>query len=82
MNKEVFIKHGFIVSNKINNKYFYGYIDYLGEKILDIKYSEIIRIQDVNLNDEIYLVAVKDNKTGFYKNKKEIFKLEYEDIRI
>lgn len=82
MNKEVFIKHGFIVSNKINNKYFYGYIDYLGEKILDIKYSEIIRIQDVNLNDEIYLVAVKDNKSGFYKNKKEIFKLEYEDIRI
>ena len=82
MNKEVFIKHGFIVSNKINNKYFYGYINYLGEKILDIKYSEIIRIQDVNLNDEIYLVAVKDNKTGFYKNKKEIFKLEYEDIRI
>lgn len=82
MNKEVFIKHGFIVSNKINNKYFYGYIDYLGEKILDIKYSEIIRIQDSNLNDEIYLVAIKDNKSGFYKNKKEIFKLEYEDIRI
>ena len=34
------------------------------------------------LNDEIYLVAIKDNKSGFYKNKKEIFKLEYEDIRI
>ena len=82
MNKEVFIKHGFIVSNKINNKYFYGYIDYLGEKILDIKYSEIIRIQDVNLNDEIYIVATKDNKVGFYKNKKEILKQEYEDIRI
>ena len=82
MNKEVFIKHGFIVSNKINNKYFYGYIDYLGEKILDIKYSEIIRIQDSSLNDEIYLVTVKDNKAGFYKNKQEVLKQEFEDIRI
>lgn len=79
---EVFIKHGFIVANKINNKYFYGYINYLGEKILDVKYSEIVRIQDSNLNNEIYLVVTKDNKSAFYKNKKEILKQEYEDIRI
>ena len=77
----VFQKHGFIVSNKVNNKYYYGYINYLGEKILDTKYSEIIRIQDTNSKDDIYLIANSDVKSSFYKNKKEIIKSNYEDIQ-
>ena len=77
----VFQKHGFIVSNKVNNKYYYGYINYLGEKILDTKYSEIIRIQDTNSKDDIYLIANSDVKSSFYKNNKEIIKSNYEDIQ-
>ena len=77
----VFQKHGFIVSNKVNNKYYYGYINYLGEKLLDTKYSEIIRIQDTNSKDDIYLIANSDVKSSFYKNKKEIIKSNYEDIQ-
>ena len=77
----VFQKHGFIVSNKVNNKYYYGYINYLGEKLLDTKYSEIIRIQDTNSKDDIYLIANSDVKSSFYKNKKEIIKSDYEDIQ-
>lgn len=77
----VFQNHGFIVSNKISNKVYYGYISYLGEKLLDTKYSEIIRIQDNTLKDEVYLVAIKDSKSAVYKNKKEIIKCEYEDIQ-
>ena len=76
-----FPKHGFIVAKKINNKYYYGYINYLGKKILDVKFSEIIRIQDNSLKDDIYLVVANNGKVGFYKNKKEIIKLEYEDIQ-
>lgn len=74
-------KHGFIISNKVNNKYYYGYINYLGEKLLDTKYSEIIRIQDTNPKDDIYLIANSDVKSSFYKNKKEIIKSDYEDIQ-
>ena len=74
-------KHGFIISNKVNNKYYYGYINYLGEKLLDTKYSEIIRIQDTNTKDDIYLIANSDVKSSFYKNKKEIIKSDYEDIQ-
>lgn len=77
----VFQKHGFIVSNKVNNKYYYGYINYLGEKLLDTKYSEIIRIQDTNSKDDIYLIANSDVKSSFYKNNKEIIKSNYEDIQ-
>ncbi len=81
MKMAVFQKHGFIVSNKVNNKYYYGYINYLGEKLLDTKYSEIIRIQDTNSKDDIYLIANSDVKSSFYKNKKEIIKSDYEDIQ-
>lgn len=81
MKMAVFQKHGFIVSIKVNNKYYYGYINYLGEKLLDTKYSEIIRIQDTNSKDDIYLIANSDVKSSFYKNKKEIIKSDYEDIQ-
>ena len=77
----VFLNHGFIVSKKISNKLYYGYINYLGEKILDTKYSEVIRIQDNTLKDDIYIVAIKDSKSALYKNKKEIISQEYEDIK-
>ena len=81
MKNMVLLNHGFIVSKKISNKLYYGYINYLGEKILDTKYSEVIRIQDNTLKDDIYIVAIKDSKSALYKNKKEIISQEYEDIK-
>lgn len=82
MNKQQkLIKHGFIVSNKTNEGYRYGYIDYLGRKLLDAEYNEIARVQDSSLEDDIYLVAFKKGQVGLFKNKKILLDHEYEDIQ-
>lgn len=82
MNKTHFlVKHGFIVSNKTSEGYRYGYINYLGKEILETEYTEIARVQDTSLKDDIYLVALKKGQAGIYKNKKLLLKHEYEDIQ-
>ena len=42
-NDTKYIKSGFIVSNTTENGYRYGYINYSGEKTLDVEYNDIIR---------------------------------------
>ena len=75
-----FNKIGFIIGNKINEEYKLGYIDFKGNQILDIKYNQIERIQNISSNEDTYLVAFENGKAGFYKNKENIIKHEYEDI--
>ena len=68
-------KTGFIVKN--NNKY--GYISYNGNEMLSTKYNQISRIKYLNNND-IYLIAIEDEKAGLYKNKNCILQPQFEDI--
>lgn len=75
-----FDKIGFIVGEKADNYYKFGYINFNGKQILDVKYNQIERIQNTNKNEDTYLVAFEDGKAGFYKNKENIIKHEYEDI--
>jgi len=75
-----FNKIGFIIGEKIDDEYKFGYINFKGKQILDIKYNQIERIQNTSKNEDTYLVAFENNKAGFYKNKENILKHEYEDI--
>ena len=75
-----FDKIGFIVGEKVDNYYKFGYINFKGKQILDVRYNQIERIQNANKNEDTYLVAIENGKAGFYKNNKNIIKHEYEDI--
>ncbi len=74
-----YTKSGFIVINKTENGYKYGYISYIGKKILDTKYNDIERIQVQNEN-EIYLIASNNGKYGLYKKNKKILDNDYQEI--
>ena len=73
-------KSGFIVGNLKNNSYVYGYLDCKGKKVLDVQFNQIERIENKDKNDNIYIVAFKDEKAGFYIGNKNVVKHEYEDI--
>lgn len=73
-------KSGFIVGKKTDSGYRYGYINCSGKKVLDNKYNQIERIQNINKTDDIYLVAFENGRAGFYKNNKNVIKHDYEDI--
>ena len=70
-------KSGFIVSNTTNDGYRYGYINYTGKKILDVKYNELNRISEL---DDLYIIASDNGKYGVYKNNKNIIKNDYQSI--
>lgn len=73
-------KSGYIVGEKEDNGYLYGYISSKRKQILDVKYEQIDRIKNIEKNDDIFLVAFQNGKAGLYKNDKNIIKHEYEDI--
>ncbi len=73
-------KSGFIVGNIKDEKMIYGYLNYKAKKVLDIKYEQIDRIENKYKSDDIYIIAVENQKAGVYKNNKNIFKHEYDDI--
>jgi len=74
---EEFIKSGFIVSKTTDDGYKYGYIDYKGKKILDVKYNDITRVQDL---EDVYLIVSENGKYGLYKENKQIVSHEYQSI--
>lgn len=75
-----FKKAGFIVGNKVNDDFKYGYVNYKGEQILKNKYNQIYRIQNINKDDDVLLIAFENNNAGLYKNKERVIEHEYEDI--
>lgn len=72
---------GFIVSEKTQEGYRYGYIDYRGRKILKTEYGELERITQIPNEKEYYFVAFKNGQAGLLKNNKVILNYEYEDIQ-
>lgn len=72
-----YAKAGFIVSNRTDDGYRYGYIDYSGNQILETSYNEIIRLAGL---DEPYIIVSENGKYGLYKSKKQIIKPEYQLI--
>lgn len=78
--KTLYKTTGFIVSKKSDEGYRYGYINYKGNVILDTEYTEIERVTEIQDDNNIYFVALKDGQAGLLKNKKIILNHEYEDI--
>lgn len=70
---------GYIVGNKTEEGYRYGYIDINGKMLLETEYNEIQRITDVKEND-IYLIAAKNGQYGLFKNKEQVIGNEYQSI--
>ena len=77
--EEFYKKSGFIVSNKTEDGFKYGYYTYKGKKILDVKYNKIERINKKNENTS-YLIVSENGKCGVYREKKQIIQNEYQGI--
>lgn len=73
-------KAGFIVSQKTDEGYRYGYINYQGKLVIAPIYTEIERVTEISGDNDIYLVALKDGQAGLLKNQKVVLEYEYEDI--
>ncbi len=71
---------GYIVGNKKEEGFRYGYISYTGKRILNLQYNKIYRMTEMKEDEAIYLVAEKEGQAGLLKNKKEILPYEYTSI--
>lgn len=71
---------GFIIGNKTESGYQYGYINYKGELLLDTEYNEVDRITEIADEKNVYLVAFKNGQASILKNKKYISENRYEDV--
>lgn len=71
---------GYIVSNKTDEGYRYGYIDYNGEILEEIQYNELSRVTDIEDNENVYILCAKNGQYGITKNGKEFIQNEYQSI--
>ena len=74
------MKHGYVVGQKSEDGYKYGYINSKGKLLVKVEYNDILRVTDINANDGIYLIAAKNGQYGVIKNKKVIINNEYQSI--
>lgn len=72
---------GYIVSNKTEEGYRYGYINSYGETILKVEYNELSRINDIENKDSVYLICAKNGQFGVIKDGKNLLNNEYQSIR-
>lgn len=71
---------GYIISNKTNNGYRYGYINYKLERLLKTDYNEVSRILEITNGQDVYIIASKNGKYGVVKNNKTVINYDYQDI--
>lgn len=74
-----YTKSGYIVANKTEDGYRFGYYNYMGKKVLDIKYNDIERVLKEDIKN-IYLIASENGKYGLYNKGKNIIKNDYQEI--
>lgn len=73
-------KAGYIVGQKNQDGFKYGYIDNKGKLKLKLEYSDIERVTENIDENEIYLILAKNGQYGVNKNNKNIINNEYQDI--
>lgn len=71
---------GYVISNKTNNGYRYGYLNYKLEKILKTEYNELSRVLEISDGQDVYIIASKNGKFGVTKNNKTLINYDYQDI--
>lgn len=74
-----YTKSGYIVGNKSDNGFIYGYLDNYGEKVLNIEFESISRVLKYDDNN-VYLIVMTNGKKGVYKNTKMLVNQNYQNI--
>lgn len=72
---------GYIVLQKTQEGYRYGYIDNKGKEILPTEYNEITRVTGINDNDNAYLICAKNGQYGLMKKEETLLNHEYQSIQ-
>ena len=70
---------GFIVANKTEEGYRYGYITHTGELLLEAKYNEIDRVTEIK-GEDVYLLAFENGQATIMKNKEKVTEEKYEEV--
>ena len=71
---------GYIVSNKTDEGYRYGYISQEGNMYLEIAYNDLKRIAEIGDNQEVYILAAENGRYGVFKNGTKIIENDYQSI--
>lgn len=72
---------GYIVSNKTQEGYRYGYFNEKGKQILGTEYNEISRITGMKDKDNYYLICSKNGQYGVNKNEEQVMDNKYQSIQ-
>lgn len=70
---------GYIVGEKTDEGYLYGYLNNFAEEVLEVKYESVTRVLKYD-NSDAYLIVMNNGKKGVYKNDKEIISQNYQNI--
>lgn len=71
---------GYIAGTKEEKGYVYSYIKNDGNVILKKEFNDISRINEIEGNDNIYLIVTKNGKKGLYINNTEILECDLQNI--
>lgn len=71
---------GYIIANKTEDGYRYGYINYNLKKVLDAEYNSISRILELDDTKDVYIIASKNGQYGVVKNNKILINYSYQGI--
>ncbi len=71
---------GFVVCNRTDEGYRYGYINSHGQKLLEPIYNAMQRVTEIMDDENVYIVAQKNGQSGLIKNTDVILEFQYEDI--
>ena len=71
---------GYIVSNTTDDGYRYGYMDIEGNLLLNPEYTDIVRMNNAEDKDNIYLIVAQNGQYGLYKNEEQVIPNEYQSI--
>lgn len=72
-------KDGYIVCNKTEDGYRYGYVNLEGKEIIDTKYNDLYRILEIN-SEDIYIICADNGKYGLIRNDKLIINNSYQSL--
>lgn len=74
---------GYVIGEKKQDGYRYGYVTNQGKLLFKPEYSEIIRLGGIGSEDtdkDVFLILRKNGQCGLVKNKKTIIEFKYQSI--
>ncbi len=71
---------GFVICNRTDEGYRYGYINSQGQELLEPVYNAMQRVTEIIDDENVYIVAQRNGQSGLIKNKDVILEFQYEDI--